>query len=485
MRQQRAAARVVSLILMLAVVSSCSHDEPTSPNRFGLLGPASAATADPVVVAAGDIACGSGTPAGLPCQQAATAALIGTIAPDAVLALGDNQYENGTLANFNTYYRPTWGVYKSIIWPAVGNHEYGTAGAAGYFDYFNGKEVQSGRAGDRSKGYYSFTLGAWHLIAINSNCASIGGCEAGSPQEQWLRADLAASPATCTLAYWHHPLFSSGGEGSSASMQPIWQALYDYGADLVLAGHDHDVERFAPQTATGTFDLARGIRSFVVGTGGKDLRAFATIRANSELRDKSSFGVLKLTLHADSYDWRFVPIPGDPLADAGTAECQVAVPLPTETTLTIPAGADAYILKTSPTQTFGSGSTLLVDVSPPTRTYLKFPVAGIGSKTVVSAKLQLYAVDPSGAGGRLHRVSSTSWDESTITWSNAPAYSGTVIGKIGSVVVNTWYEIDVKSQISGDDTVSFALESPSTNTVKYRSRESGATWAPRLVIGVQ
>ena len=475
--------RSASLILTLAVVSSCSHDRPTGPNQSGLLGPASAATADPVIVAAGDIACGSHTEAGLPCEQAATAALIGTIAPTAVLPLGDTQYETGTLANFKTYYGPTWGVYKSISWPAVGNHEYGTAGAAGYFDYFNGVGVQSGRAGDRSKGYYSFDLGAWHLIAINSNCGEIGGCGAGSPQEQWLRADLAASPAACTLAYWHHARFTSGEQGSSASMQPIWQALYDYGADLVLAGHDHDFERFAPQTATGKLDLAQGLRSFVVGTGGKDLRAFETVRANSELRNNSSFGVLKLTLHANNYDWKFVPIPGDPLADAGTATCHASSPV--QTTLTIPASADTYILKTSPTQAFGTGSALVVDYSPPTRTYLKFPVAGIGSKTVASAKLQLYAIDPAGTGGRLHRVPSTSWDESTITWSNAPAYSSTVIGKIGSVVVNTWYEIDVKSQISGDGTVSFALESPSTNTVKYRSREAGATWAPRLVIGVQ
>jgi acid phosphatase type 7 len=489
MRPYRATARVAVLILTLAVVSNCSQDDPTSTSQRDLPGPASAATVDPIVVAAGDIACGTGTAAGLPCRQAATAGLIGTIAPAAVLPLGDIQYENATLADFNTYYGPTWGVYKSITWPAAGNHEYQTAGAAGYFDYFNGVGVQSGRAGDRSKGYYSFNLGAWHLVAINSNCAAIGGCGAGSPQEQWLRADLAANPAVCTLAYWHHPRFSSGAAGNNSSLQPIWQALYDYGADLVLAGHDHEFERFAPQTATGTFDLAKGVRSFVVGTGGKDRRAFATIRANSEFRDNSSLGVLKLTLHADSYDWQFVPIPGDPLADAGTATCQAGSPPPppppTQTTLTIPANADAYTFRNSPTQAFGSASTLLVDASPAARTYLKFPVSGIGTKTILSAKLRLYAVDPSNAGGRLHRVSSTSWGESTITWSNAPAYSATVIGSIGSVVVNTWYEIDVRSQISGDGTVSFALESASTNGADYRSRESGGQWAPRLVIGVQ
>ena len=489
MRSNRATVRVAVMILTLAVVSNCSQGDPTSTNQLDLPGPTSAAITDPVIVAAGDIACGTGTTAGLPCRQAATAALIRTIAPAAVLPLGDNQYENATLADFNTYYGPTWGIYKAITRPAAGNHEYQTAGASGYFDYFNGVGVQAGPAGDRSKGYYSFNVEAWHLVALNSNCASIGGCGAGSPQEQWLRADLAANPAACTLAYWHHPRFSSGAAGNNSAMQPIWQALYDYGADLVLEGHDHEFERFGPQTATGALDLARGIRSFVVGTGGKDLRAFSTIRANSELRDNSSFGVLKLTLHAESYDWQFVPVPGAPLADAGTAACQVAPPPPppppTQTTLTIPAGADAYVFRNSPTQAFGSATTLLVDASPAARTYLKFPVAGIGTKAVVSAKLQLYAVDPSNSGGRLHRVTTTSWGENTITWSNAPAYSATVIGSIGSVVVNTWYEIDVKSQISSDGTVSFALESSSFNGADYRSREAGATWAPRLVIGVQ
>ena len=137
--------------------------------------------------------------------------------------------------------------------------------------------MQSGRAGDRSKGYYSFDIGTWHLIVINSNCASIGGCGSGSPQEQWLRADLAAHPSVCTMAYWHHPRFSSGGHGDNSSMQPIWQALYDYRADLVLAGHDHDYERFGPQTPAGVLENARGVRSFVVGTGGKETGGFGTI----------------------------------------------------------------------------------------------------------------------------------------------------------------------------------------------------------------
>jgi len=495
MRPLRATLYAAGAILTLVVFWTCSRaDAPTSTTPLDSRRTSVAAGPDPVIAAVGDMVCGTGTSTSAPCKHAQTAALIPTIAPNAVLLMGDIQYENATLADFNTYFQPTWGAHKAIIWPAPGNHEYQTAGAAGYFDYFNGVGVQTGRAGDRSKGYYSFNLGAWHVVAINSNCGSIGGCGAGSPQEQWLRVDLAANPTACTLAYWHHPRISSGGHGDDATMQAIWQALYDNGADLVLAGHDHEYERFGPQTATGVLDNARGVRSFVVGTGGKEKGGFATIRANSQLRANSSFGVLKLTLHADSYDWQFVPIPGDPLADAGTASCQTtAAPPPppppppptTEQTLTIAASADAYIFKDSPFNTYGSTTTLLVDGSPAARTYLKFPVTGIGSKSIVSAKLRMFAVDPSDTGGRLHRVPSTSWTESSLRWFGAPAYDASVIGTIGPVVVNQWYELDVRSAISGDGTVSFTLESTSTNGADYRSRESGATWAPRLVIVVR
>jgi hypothetical protein len=489
MRPTRATLLAATVAASLVTLSTCARvDEPTRARTPAAPAFDVAPAADPVVVAAGDIVCGTGTLAGLPCKQAATAALIGQVNPAAVLLLGDNQYENATLSDFNTYYAPTWGVYKSITFPAAGNHEYQTAGAAGYFDYFNGPGAQTGRAGDRSKGYYSVNVGSWHIVALNSNCDFIDGCGSGSPQEQWLRADLAANPAVCTLAFWHHPRFSSGSHGNNASMQAIWQALYDNGADLVLAGHDHDFERFAPQTATGVLDNARGLRSFVLGTGGKETAAFGTIRANSELRNNSSLGVLKLTLHATSLDWLFVPVPGNTLADAGTAQCHDNAPPPpppTQATLTVLSSADAYTLKGFPSSNFGGGGTLLVDGSPVARTYLKFVVTGIGTRTVVSARLRLYAVDPSDAGGRLHRVPTTTWGETTIKWSNAPAYDAAVIGAIGSVVVNNWYEVDVKGQVNGDGTVSFALESTSTNGADYRARESGSTTAPRLVIVVQ
>src|SRR3954466_10786358 len=172
------------------------------------------------------------------------------------------------------------------------------------------------------------------------------------------------------MAYWHHPRFSSGGHGDNSSMQPIWQALYDFRADLVLAGHDHDYERFGPQTAAGVLDNARGVRSFVVGTGGKETGGFGTIRANSELRSSTSLGILKLTLHPASFDWQFLPIPGNTLNDAGTAACQTTStppPPPVQTTLTVRASADAYTSKISPFTNFGTRTTLLVDGSPVTR----------------------------------------------------------------------------------------------------------------------
>jgi hypothetical protein len=468
-----------SALLAIVFVAACTDrvlSPPSQPFSDAVL------DSDPVVVAAGDLVCGTGTTGAL-CKHAETAALTTGIAPAAALLLGDIQYESGTLSDFNTFYNPTWGVHNAIARPAPGNHEYQTSGAAGYFDYYNGNGVQTGA---RSEGWYSFNLGAWHIVSLNSNCASVGGCGAGSAQEVWLRADLAANPAECTLAYWHHPRFSSGQHGNDAITQALWQALYDFGADLILAGHDHNYERFAPQTATGVAD-ARGIRSFVVGTGGKELRSLSTVRANSQLRDASSLGVLKLTLHPTSYDWQFVPIPGHTLSDIGSAACVTSEPPPppTQTTLTIDASGDAYTLRDSPKSNFGSAATLLVDASPEARSYLKFNVAGIGTKSVVSAKLRLYAADPSAVGGILHRVTSTSWKENSIKWNGQPAYTATVVGSLGAVAAGSWYEIDVKSVIGADGVYSFALRSTSTDGAAYSSREGAAANRPQLVIVVQ
>jgi 3',5'-cyclic AMP phosphodiesterase CpdA len=278
--------------------------------------------APPLIAAAGDIACDpasrsfhGGTASANACHMGATARLLGTPHPVVVLTLGDNQYENGTLAKFRRSYDRSWGRLKGRTRPAPGNHDYRTPRAAGYFDYFGPA------AGRRSRGYYSFDVGGWHLIALNSECAPIGGCTTGSRQERWLRADLAAHPARCTLAYWHKPRFSSGMHGNNATYVAFWQALYRAGADVVLVGHDHDYERFAPQTPHGKADPASGIRQFVVGTGGKTHDGFRTIRANSQVRNSGTFGVLRLTLHPSSYDWRFVPEPGKTFTDRGHGSC--------------------------------------------------------------------------------------------------------------------------------------------------------------------
>jgi len=244
----------------------------------------------------------------------ATAKLLDQL-PGTVMAVGDLAYPDGSKENF-TCYDKSWGRAKSRTRPAPGNHEFHSSGATPYFDYFGAA------AGDPKTGYYSYELGTWHIIVLNSECKDVGGCEAGSPEEKWLRADLAAHPAACTLAYWHKPLFSSGSaHGNDLTVKPLFQALYEANADVVVGGHDHDYERFAPQTPDGTADPERGIREFVVGTGGKNHRPFGSPKPNSELRDATAFGVLKLTLKPGAYDWQFIPEEGKSFADSGSGTC--------------------------------------------------------------------------------------------------------------------------------------------------------------------
>ena len=319
-----------------ADVGSTIRVAVTGSNAAGSSSASSAPTsvvtaADPVVGAAGDIACdpadpnfngGAGTASA--CHMRAVSDLLLQSHLTAVLGLGDEQYECAGLSAFASSYDPTWGRLKSITYPAPGNHEYQTSGgtncdaagnAAGYYTYFGSA------AGDPSKGYYSFDLGTWHLIALNASCAKVGGCGAGSPEEIWLKNDLATHTNRCTLAFWHNPRYSSGGVGNDSTFSPFWQDLYNANAELVLVGHDHEYERFAPQNASSGLDTARGIREFVVGTGGKTHTNFATIRANSEVRNNDTFGFLKLTLHPSSYDWQFVPEPGKTFADSGSTAC--------------------------------------------------------------------------------------------------------------------------------------------------------------------
>ena len=260
-----------------------------------------------VFVGAGDIGDCSRT------SDDSTGALIRRLNPDAVFSAGDNAYPDGTATEFATCFDPAWGSFKAKIHPVPGNHEYHQTGALPYFQYFGAA------AGDPATGYYSYDLGDWHIIALNGEISA----GAGSAQETWLKADLAASTKTCTLAYMHRPRFSAGYHGSNSSMQALWQDLYDAGAELWIAGHNHDYERFAPQTASGVADPARGIREFVVGTGGAGTEAWSTTPpiANEEAWANPVFGVLKLTLRAGGYDWEFIPIAGYTFTDSGSGTC--------------------------------------------------------------------------------------------------------------------------------------------------------------------
>ena len=285
-------------------IDAAGNPDPTAAKRSWKIDSTRA-----VLVGAGDIASCSSS------GDQATADLLDGIA-GTVFTTGDNVYPDGTAAEFTNCYDLSWGRHKGRTRPAAGNHDYHVPGAAGYFGYFGTA------AGDPAKGYYSYELGSWHVIVLNSNCEETGGCGAGSAQERWLREDLSNSDAVCTVAYWHHPRFSSGSDhGSNSTYQAFWQALYDLGADVVLAGHDHLYERFAPQTPTGAADATFGIRQFTVGTGGKSHATFASPMPNSQVRNGTTFGVLKLTLRATGYDWTFVPEAGKTFTDSGTGSC--------------------------------------------------------------------------------------------------------------------------------------------------------------------
>lgn len=232
-----------------------------------------------------------------------------------ILTLGDTVYPDGSPERFRDCFDPAWGAYKARIRPVPGNHDYVTKNAAGYFAYFGAAAAES------TGGYYSYDLGGWHLIALNSNCSAVGGCGAASPMLAWLKDDLARHLDACTLAYYHHPRWSSGQHGSDATLQDLWQILVDGGVDVVLNGHDHDYERFAPLDAEGR-TATNGTREFVVGTGGKSRYTFSRIEPASQVRDNTSFGVLKFMLGAGDYAWEFLPVAGADFADRGKSSCQ-------------------------------------------------------------------------------------------------------------------------------------------------------------------
>jgi hypothetical protein len=303
----RASRRWIALLgasLTVGVVAACI--DALKPDEKGKVDPTDVVT----LVGAGDIAnCGRST-------DELTANLLDTI-PGTVFAAGDNAYQDGTATEYANCYHPSWGRHKDRTRPVPGNHEYHTADASGYFDYFNGVGKNDGPAGERGRGYYSFDLGPWHVVALNSEV----GVNASSEQIAWLKADLAASTKQCTIAYWHRPRFSSGHHGSSTSMQYLWQALYDAGAEIVVVGHDHHYERFAPQTAAGVADPERGIRQFLVGTGGSGLYTINTPIANSEVQSGTAYGVIKFTLSPGSYTWQFISAAGSTFTDSGSGTC--------------------------------------------------------------------------------------------------------------------------------------------------------------------
>jgi VCBS repeat-containing protein len=430
-----------------------------------------------VLVGAGDIAgCESE-------KDEETASLLDNIA-GTVFTLGDNVYPDGTAEQFTNCYDPTWGRHKARTRPSPGNHDYHVPGAAAYFNYFGAA------AGEVDKGYYSYDIGEWHIIALNSECSQVGGCSIDSPEGQWLQADLAANPRTCTLAYWHRPRFSSGTvDGGNPNMQDFWQLLYDAGADIVLNGHEHNYERFAPQDPTGVADPERGIRQFTVGTGGGLLYPLDNIQPNSEVRNSDTHGVLKLTLYPTSYDWEFIPIDGMTFTDSGSASC--VVPLagnlpPTvdagpDQTITLPASASLDgtvtddglpdqpgIVTTTWSQVSGPGTVSFADASA-VDTTASFSTAGTYVLRLTASDSELSGSDEVSitvlsTGANQAPVVYAGPDQ-TITLPASASLDGTVtddgLPNPPGTVTTTW------SQINGPGTVTFADASAVDTTASF------------------
>ena len=320
----RHVSRLHACLSLLALISCSSPSRPTSTRMEEAADMALDTDPGVVLIGAGDIAsCSSSS------KDEQTSSLVLQVLQEDPTALaftaGDNVYDNGTAAEFASCYHPSWGRFKDQTRPVAGNHEYETGNANGYFDYFNGVGADSGVAGKRGKGWYSFDHGAWHVIVVNSD--SHVGVGAGSAQRQWVIADLAANPRECTLAIWHHARFFSGSTSLDGRVEALWRVLYDAGADLVVSGHNHFYDRFAPQTTMGVRDDAYGIRQILAGGGGKGVSSSVPpARVNSEKRG-AAFGVLKLTLRQASYDWEYLTIPGTTFTDAGSSDCHGPPPV--------------------------------------------------------------------------------------------------------------------------------------------------------------
>ncbi len=297
--------RVCLLVLSATALAYCGSSSsplsPTSSNPNAQV----LSSGTPVLVGAGDIGlCGApGTPG-----AEATARLLDRL-PGTVFTAGDNAYMSGSIDEFRNCYEPTWGRHRARTRPVPGNHEYNSGGGP-YFDYFGAS------AGTPGAGYYSYAVGSWRVIALNSEIPS----QTGTPQMEWLRAELTSKRAACTAVIWHRPLFSSGRNGNSADMRDVWRTLYEFNVDVVINGHDHTYERFAPQDPDGRPDSARGIREFIVGTGGAMLYEFPQVKPNSEARG-AVWGVAMFTLNDGGYQWQFIPVDGASFADSGAGTC--------------------------------------------------------------------------------------------------------------------------------------------------------------------
>jgi acid phosphatase type 7 len=397
---------------------------------------------DPVVMAAGDIACRPGASVTTTrCRHQSVAdTLTRTPGLAHVLALGDLQYEDGLFSEFMGPggYDATWGAVKAITRPVPGNHEYHTHEAAGYFDYFNGIGGQGGPAGERGKGYYSFDVGTWHVIGLNSEISTY----AGSEQERWLRTDLATTTQPCVLAYWHAPRFSSGSHGPATWVHPLWSALHDARADIVLNGHDHDYERFARQDPQGNAD-PKGIRQFVVGTGGASHGSFEVVQPNSEVRDNTTFGSLQLTLRASRYEWEFVPEAEGGFTDSGADRCNDDPPA--ASLIVTPSTGDAPVTVTADASSskdddrtpiagykfdFGDGSPIVGPQRAAVATHIYEAPGTYTVTTTVTDTARQVATSTAQVVVNGNLVANDGFEAATWGWSAQPAGGGIVLDRV-------------------------------------------------------
>ena len=444
-----------------------------------------------IVAGAGDICSGSD------CRK--TADLIRSINPVAVFTAGDNAYSNGTLAEYNGNYNTYWGPFKNYTHPTPGNHEYNTSGASGYFDYFNGSGISSGIAGERGKGYYSWDVGDWHFIALNSNISM----SAGSSQETWLRSNLAANSKPCTAAVWHHPLISRGNYTGVSGVAPLWRALYDYKADLILVGHDHNYQRYAKANPS-LVAAADGIRQILIGTGGRAFYALSGTHALLEKANANTFGVLKLTLSSTGYKADFVPVAGSTFTDTVSASCNKAVSTTPDFSLAaapasqslVRGGSAASSLSLASSGGFSGAVTLSLAGLPSGVTYAlgTNPVALAANATASSvlslnasssASTGTYSVTVNAVSGTISHTSTFSLSvnagsgPSTQIYTNGPLSSGAT-AKNGTAAPSgtTWSELQNDSSSSTFSNGSYGF---SANGSSYRLADdftipSGQSW---------